>query len=67
MMIHGTTTTNQIEIYLGSSKAVNGHNQLRTVRDQSKQFNKGRAKYKKKATPSNEQLVTYVNKKSRRK
>ena len=29
MMIHGTTTTNRIEIYLGSSEAVDGTNQPR--------------------------------------
>ena len=39
----------------------------RNFRDQSKQFDKGRAKYKKKTTPSNEQLITYVNKRSGRK
>ena len=39
----------------------------RNFRDQSKQFDKGRAKYKKKTTPSNEQLITYVNKKSGKK
>ena len=38
-----------------------------SFRDQSKQFNKGRAKYRKKATPSNKQLISYVNKKSSRK
>jgi hypothetical protein len=29
MMIHGTTTTNRIEIYLGSSEAVDGRNRPR--------------------------------------
>ena len=36
-------------------------------RDQSKQFDRGSSKYKKNSTPTNEQLLTFVNKRSRKK